>query len=209
MNEIPSSKNLLLIFTKNPEAGKVKTRLAADVGEQAALEIYRILLAHTLAVTKDLKCDKEVHYSEKIPENDLWKEEGFTQKLQQGKDLGARMDHAFAEAFRNGYEKVIIIGSDLYDLEQKDLEKAFDTLEEHDFVIGPAEDGGYYLLGMREPTPEIFSGKNWSTSTVLQETLADLEGRQIKLLDTRNDIDYYDDVKQHKEFQRFLKHLTI
>lgn len=197
---------LLIIFTRNPEPGKVKTRLAKDVGEITAFKIYNFLLEHTVSVTRNLAVSKEVYYSEAIAENDIWETEIFTKKLQQGEGLGKRMKNAFEEGFKNGYQNIIIIGSDLYDLQQEDLEKAFQLLREKDAVIGPATDGGYYLLGMNQLFPEVFEDKEWGTSSVLEDTLKDLKGKNIALLEARNDVDYYSDIKDHKDFQQFFKY---
>ena len=196
---------LLIIFTRNPEPGKVKTRLAKDVGDKAAFKIYNFLLEHTVSVTRNLAVGKEVYYSEEIAQNDIWETEIYSKKLQQGKGLGERMKNAFQEGFNNGYKNIIIIGSDLYDLQREDLEKAFQLLQEKDAVIGPATDGGYYLLGMNQLFPEVFEDKEWGTSSVLEDTLKDLKGKNIALLEARNDVDYYSDIKDHKDFQQFFK----
>ena len=200
----PTSDKVLLIFTRNPELGKVKTRLAGGVGDASALEIYKFLLQHTVSITQNLSVDKQVFYSEKIRASDYWDENTFSKKLQHGDDLGARMQKAFSTAFASGYKKAIIIGSDMYDLSQKDLEEAFSALDDHDFVVGPAEDGGYYLLGMTFLKPELFSNKTWGTETVLKDTLADLSSESVKLLETRNDVDYYEDIKGIEAFKPFL-----
>tara|TARA_B100001063_G_C16626252_1_gene483345 strand:+ start:266 stop:883 length:618 start_codon:yes stop_codon:yes gene_type:complete len=197
---------LLIIFTRNPEPGKVKTRLAKDVGDITAFKIYNFLLEHTVSVTRNLAVSKEVYYSEAIPQNDIWKPEIYSKNLQKGKGLGERMKNAFQEGFKNGYKNIIIIGSDLYDLQQEDLEKAFQLLREKDAVIGPATDGGYYLLGMNQLFPEVFEDKEWGTSSVLEDTLKDLKEKNIGLLEARNDVDYYSDIKDHKDFQQFFKY---
>ncbi len=197
-------KNLLMIFTRNPELGKCKTRLAATVGEQTALDIYTFLLEHTVAITKNLTTTKEVHYSVKVRDNDLWSSEIYNKKQQFGDDLGQKMEHAFATGFKKGYQNIIIIGSDMYDLNQEDLENAFEALQSHDYVIGPAQDGGYYLFGMKSLNSQVFKNKNWGTETVLQNTLEDLKKENIKLLEERNDVDYYEDIKDIDAFQKFL-----
>lgn len=199
------TKDLLIIFTRNPEMGKVKTRLAKDVGDKAALEIYKFLLEHTVLVTKDLDVHKQVWFSDGIGEDHLWNPSVYSKKLQQGKDLGARMQHAFEAGFEQGFRNIIIIGSDLYDLETADLETAFSLLKNKEVVIGPAADGGYYLLGMHNLEPNIFQNKQWGTSTVLRETLNDLKGKNIALTDLRNDVDLYGDIKDHEDFQKFFK----
>lgn len=194
-----------MIFTKNPVAGKVKTRLARDIGDDKALEVYKFLLKHSYEITSPLTLNKQVFYSSQIAENDIWKSGGFEKKLQIEGDLGEKMEAAFSEAFKKGYQKVIIIGSDMYDISLADISTAFTNLEDHDYVIGPAQDGGYYLLGMKALNSDLFEGKNWSTSTVLVDTLADMKDARIKVLPEKNDIDTLDDIKDHSAFQNFIK----
>jgi rSAM/selenodomain-associated transferase 1 len=200
----PTSKKALIIFTRNPELGKVKTRLAKSVGDESALNIYKFLLKHTVEITEKLNVDKYVFYSETIHREDIWNPDIFRKKLQSGNDLGERMQNAFSEMFGLGYEKVMIVGSDIYELQQKDIENAYDALETTPFVIGPATDGGYYLLGMKELNSEIFQNKDWGTTTVLEATLKDLTSGKYVLLEERNDVDYYEDIKNVDAFQQFL-----
>lgn len=202
-----TSAELLLIFTRNPELGKCKTRLAAKVGDYAALDIYKFLLKHTVSFTKDLKTDKQVHYSETIWNDDVWDAKTYEKKLQVGENLGDRMLYAFKQGFEAGYEKIVIIGSDMYDLNEASLEHAFQLLEANDYVVGPAEDGGYYLLGMKQLKKELFENKEWGTSSVLNKTLNDLSSEKYALLETRNDIDYYEDIANLEAFQPFIKHV--
>ncbi|MGG6229505.1 TIGR04282 family arsenosugar biosynthesis glycosyltransferase [Tenacibaculum sp. SDUM215027] len=198
------SRNLLLIFTRNPELGKVKTRLAKTIGDEAALDIYKFLLEHTKQVTQNLSCDKAVYYSVKVRENDIWSEEFYQKHPQKGDDLGERMHNAFQDSFSEGYEKVIIIGSDLPDLTSEHINEAFEKLNSNDVVIGPAEDGGYYLLGMKKPHPNIFKNKDWGTASVRQDTLNDLKKVTVHLLETLNDVDVFDDIKNNPIFNQFL-----
>ena len=197
--------NLLLIFTKNPVAGKVKTRLAKGIGEDKALEVYKFLLKHSHTITAPLSVEKQVHYSSNIAENDLWIEGNFHKKLQAEGDLGEKMQAAFKNAFEEGYKNIIIIGSDLYDITSEDIQKAFDALEAHDYVIGPAEDGGYYLLGMKSLNSALFQNKQWSTSSVFKDSLKNMQDGNIKILPVKNDIDTLDDIKEHPAFQKFIK----
>ncbi|MFY9243355.1 MAG: TIGR04282 family arsenosugar biosynthesis glycosyltransferase [Polaribacter sp.] len=187
-------KNLLLIFTRNPELGKAKTRLAKTVGDETALEIYKFLLERTREISSKVNADKAVYYSVKIRENDIWDEKIYQKQQQFGGDLGIRMQNAFKQSFESGYKKVMIIGSDLYDLSSENIEKAFVELDENDVVIGPAEDGGYYLLGMKVLQENIFKNKNWGTETVRKDTLTDLIDKKVKLLEFKNDIDVYEDI---------------
>jgi len=204
---LASSKDLLLIFTRNPELGKCKTRLAKTVGDETALDIYSFLLGHTVSVTQNLNAAKQVWYSEEIWEDDIWDDAFYDKKLQKGPDLGIRMANAFQEGFASGYERILIIGSDMFDLDQKDLENAFAQLKENDFVIGPAEDGGYYLLGMKSFEANLFQDKSWGQASVLKDTLADLKGEKLAILEERNDVDVYEDIKDNQAFQHFLKHV--
>ncbi|KIX21537.1 glycosyltransferase [Flavobacterium sp. 316] len=197
-------KNLILIFTRNPEIGKVKTRLAASIGNEKALEIYIQLLEHTKKVALETNFDKRVLYSEKINTNDIWENKHFQKKVQHGNDLGERMQNAFKEGFQEGYEKIVIIGSDLIELESKDIDQAFKILTNNDLVIGPAKDGGYYLLGMKQIPDNIFQHKNWGTNTVLKDTLKDIEKLKYQLLNEKNDIDTIEDIKNIQLFEKYL-----
>ena len=198
------NSNLLIIFTRNPELGKCKTRLAKTVGDESALEIYKFLLKHTVSITENLNVDKAVYYSVKVRSNDFWSEDIYKKYAQNGDDLGIRMKNAFEQGFKDGYKRIIIIGSDMYDLSQADLEQAFKELEHHEAVIGPAEDGGYYLLGMQNLYPEVFYNKKWGTHTVLKDTLDNLSDISVKQLEERNDVDFFSDIKHIDAFQRFL-----
>jgi rSAM/selenodomain-associated transferase 1 len=198
-------KDLLIIFTRNPELGKCKTRLAATVGNRIALNIYQFLLEHTKYITKGLDVGKWVFYSDEIWENDIWEQANYEKKVQSGKDLGERMANAFMDGFNAGHEKIIIIGSDMYDLNENDVMEAFNILDRHDYVVGPAIDGGYYLLGMKVFNPALFKNKSWGTDTVLEATLDDLKGKNYGLLTPKNDIDYFEDIKDIEIFRTFLK----
>lgn len=197
-------KNLIITFTRNPELGKVKTRLAKGIGETSALEIYKFLLEHTKNVLSKLDCDKAVYYSVKIRENDIWDSEVFSKHQQFGDDLGARMQNAFDNGFKKGYEKIIIVGSDLYDLNTEIINQAFKKLDTNDNVIGPAEDGGYYLLGMKTLNPSVFDIENWGTETVYKQTVSKLTS-SLYVLETLNDIDYVEDLKPYDIFKKYLK----
>ncbi len=199
------SKNLLLIFTRNPELGKAKTRLAKTVGDETALEIYKFLLDKTREISTKVNADKAVYYSVKVRDNDIWDTSIYQKHQQFGDNLGIRMKNAFKNGFDTGYKKVIIIGSDLYDLSSKIIDNAFKKLNSNDFVIGPAEDGGYYLLGMNSLQENIFKNKNWGTETVRKDTLLDLKDKKVFLLETLNDVDIFEDIEHHSACQHFLK----
>jgi hypothetical protein len=119
--------------------------------------------------------------------------------LQEGSDLGARMQLAFQWAFNKGFEFVLIIGSDLWSLKSKDIDLSFKLLLTHDVVIGPAKDGGYYLLGLKQLRKNIFKNIPWSTDQVLSKTLNALEGNDVFLLKEKNDIDILKDLEDHPD----------
>ncbi|RIA08668.1 hypothetical protein OE09_0488 [Flavobacteriaceae bacterium MAR_2010_72] len=201
---LKTSNKALIIFTRNPELGKCKTRLAKTIGDKAALDIYIHLLQHTASITKQVAADKFVFYSENINHNDLWDSKFFSKRLQKGEDLGLRMRNAFSEVFELGYEHAMIIGSDLLELNIAHIENAFKQLQNHDLVIGPAKDGGYYLLAMKTLHESIFNNKAWGTTSVLVDTLNDLNNFDIKLIEELNDIDTFEDIKDNSELQKFL-----
>ena len=194
------SSSLLLIFVKNPELGKVKTRLAATIGNRKALRIYLKLLERTHAITQSLPYDKVVYYSPAVQPNDIWSQGGFQKSLQWEGDLGERMQDAFRAGFAQDYEKVCIIGSDCYELTPEIIRAAYQALDAHEVVIGPSLDGGYYLLGMKELHPELFQNKHWSTSSVLKDTIADLEQKDLRwtALPELNDVDEEGDLETMK-----------
>ncbi len=165
------SKNLLIIFYRNPELGKVKTRLAKTLGDEKALAIYLKLSSHTRAITENLAIDKVIYYSNFVDTEDAWPNTTFQKKLQNGNDLGEKMNNAFVEGFQSRYERVCIIGTDCLELSKDIIQQAFDQLVCYDAVIGPAKDGGYYLLGMKKPMPELFKNKAWSSDTVATDTI--------------------------------------
>ena len=201
------TKNLSIVFVRNPELGKVKTRLAKTIGDKKALNIYILLLKHTESVLQKVSSDKVVYYSEEIQNNDLWSDRCFQKKLQKGNDLGERMQHAFEMAFKEGYEKVVIVGSDLFDLKSAHIENAFKALENHNLVIGPSLDGGYYLLGMKVLHSAVFKNKQWGTDSVLETTLKNLEQENVKLLEALNDIDTFEDLQNQPELLKKIKKL--
>lgn len=199
------TKKALIIFTRNPELGKCKTRLAKTLGDQSALNIYKYLLKHTAHISKNVNADRFVFYSESINEDDIWDNQLFNKKLQKGNDLGERMENAFETLFQLGYKKVLIIGSDLLDLKEDTIKEGFDSLDKNDVVIGPAKDGGYYLLGMKIIHKAVFKCKDWGTVTVRKDTLKDLQNHNVALLKELNDIDTFDDMKHYEELKPFYK----
>ena len=190
------SKGLLIIMVRNPVLGKVKTRLAASIGPARALEIYHKLLEKTSKITRELPVDKVVFYSEFIDEDDLWDPEVYQTQIQAPGDLGERIATAFNWGFNSGYRNICVIGSDCYELSSTIIEEGFTTLEDHDAVLGPSRDGGYYLLGINQMHPELFRHKDWGTDSVAVDTMADFKslGLTYGLLRPLNDIDEESDL---------------
>lgn len=189
--KMPDTSNHLLIFVRNPRPGKVKTRLARTVGDAEALRIYHILLEKTREAALGVDAERLLFYSDYIDANDGWPEADFQKKSQSDGDLGQRMYRAFETAFAAGARKALIIGSDCPQLTGDRLQTAFDRLDEADFVLGPAPDGGYYLLGMKALEPSVFEGIEWSTETVRAKTLEKIQaaGKTCSLLPVLTDVD--------------------
>lgn len=194
--------NHLIIFVKNRIPGRTKTRLAASIGDEAALQVYDQLLVHTHQAVAPLRCSKWVFFSEYMEEESLWGK-GFRKEVQQGKDLGERMYQAFENCLSEGAKRVCIIGSDCFELETSHLQQAFRSLRVKDVTIGPAADGGYYLLGLQEQQPELFRNKVWSTPDVLADTLDDCQrlGLSVFQLPQLHDLDDIKDLKRYQHHQ--------
>lgn len=193
-----SRQRNLIIFIKNPEPGTVKTRLAKTIGNESALKVYHKLLNITRDVTKKVKCRRQLWYSTFIDQDDSWSAADYEKKLQQGNSLGARMSYSFKQAFDNGAGRAVIIGSDCAALEPGHIEEAFLKLKDHDLVIGPSRDGGYYLLGMSGFYPKLFEEKAWSTQSVFDDTVVQAQqlGLEVATLPKLNDIDTEEDLRQ-------------
>ncbi|HNP18118.1 MAG TPA: TIGR04282 family arsenosugar biosynthesis glycosyltransferase [Fulvivirga sp.] len=189
--------NLLIIFARNPELGKTKTRLAKTLGDEMALAIYYKLLSHIQRITKDLDCDKTVYYSGHVDTEDNWDNEIYKKKVQKGHDLGEKMHNAINDGLQAGYKSVVLIGTDIYELTSGIIASGFEKLKSNDVVIGPAKDGGYYLIGMKSPSKAIFQISKWSTPNVFNETVALIEREKFSWAKTAllNDIDELEDLK--------------
>jgi len=200
-------ENLLIIFVKNIVLGKVKTRLAKTVGDDAAFQVYKYLVEITERETENLEdFDKHIYFSDVIIEIKWKNDKKFVQK---GNDLGERMKNAFQHGFDLGYKNVIGLGSDLPDLTKNEINLGLTVLKEKDVVFGPASDGGYYLIGMNKMISSIFENKPWSTNYLLKETLIELKEQNISfdLIKELNDIDTLEDLKTSTIKEKF-KHLT-
>ncbi|MEY4902229.1 MAG: hypothetical protein RLZZ292_44 [Bacteroidota bacterium] len=184
----------LLIFIKNPILGKVKTRLAATVGNDEALAIYTILLNYTRRLTEQVKAARFLFYSDFVAENDGWATTHFIKKVQHGNDLGDRMFHAFEEGLVT-HSKSVIIGSDCATLTLEIIDAAYTNLDQYDVVIGPANDGGYYLLGLKKANRVLFENIIWSSEQVLAQTIERINNQNLSysLLPMLSDVDTEED----------------
>ena len=184
----------IIIFIKNIERGKVKTRLAATVGDDQALKIYEAILEHTQKVVRAVNAERFLFYSSFIEKKDSWSGNFFNKKVQSQGDLGSRMSNAFLDVF--GVDgKAIIVGSDCASLTHEIIKTALEKLDEYPFVVGPTFDGGYYLLGMNSYEPSVFEDIEWSTETVFPTTLLRMASlrKRCFFLPQLSDIDYEED----------------
>jgi len=209
-------KNLILLFTKYPEPGKVKTRLAVDIGDVAACQVYEKLLLNSwqsvlqssypyvvcLSPTHKIKEFKQRYKAKVVP--------------QIGDDIGQRMAYNFQQFFAQGYEKIILCGADILDLNSAIFQEGFSALNSHDCVIGPSHDGGYYAIGFSKSAfqQKIFTGFPWSNPEVYSNTLKIISKSNLSLytLPNRMDLDTFDDIKEYLKsnengdnFSRFLE----
>jgi rSAM/selenodomain-associated transferase 1 len=198
-----NSKNLIIIFYRNPVKGAVKTRLAAGIGDEAALTVYKQLSEMTMKAVRPVASEKIVYYDQYIIHDDIWTEDDFEKNIQAGSDLGERMAAAFRHGFKQGYDRILIIGTDCPDLTTGMLEDAFNLLDTRDAVIGPAVDGGYYLLGLKRFIPEVFQDMVWGSDQVFQQTMIRLKqlGQSVCLLEPLRVIDRPEDLDQWGGFQ--------
>lgn len=195
--------NLLIIFAKNIKLGKVKTRLAKTIGDQGAFEVYKHLVGILEESTSDIpNCEIRIYFSDVIIESKWIGKDKFVQK---GDDLGDRMLNAFIDGFNDGYANIVGVGADIPDLNADIIKDGFAALKESDTVFGPAEDGGYYLVGMNKLLPFIFENKTWSTDNLLDLTVEEIitKGYQNSTLVELNDIDTLEDLKTSSISKRF------
>ncbi len=192
-----NNTSLLLVFTRNVTLGKVKTRLAASIGNAEALNVHKALMQQTIDQTAHCLCDKVVYYSDAVDVSELFSKNGFREEVQSGDDLGARMKSALTAEFSYGYTSIVMIGTDCPELDEAIISLAFKQLEVKDVVVGPALDGGYYLLGLSAMHAELFEGIEWSTSSVLSNTVQIAERLSLSIAFTseKQDIDTLADLR--------------
>lgn len=187
----------IIIFQKTPELGKVKTRLAKTIGKAKALEAYQLLLQHTHEQVALVDADVFVYFEKEI-DPFFVRDQRYVGVLQERGDLGQKMKTALQEVLADGYPKAILIGSDCPGLDAEVLEQAIHYLSSSDLVLGPAKDGGYYLIGMGQMYGTLFENMPWSTSEVFSKTLAEAKhlDLEIALLRELADVDVYEDLDE-------------
>ena len=193
-------KTALIVFVKNIGYEPVKSRIGHEVGSHMADAIYGELLQATRQLCDSVSHDIHVYYSHHIDYNDEWTGSAYARHLQaQETDLGRRMKAAFEDLLPL-YQKVAIIGSDCPYLSPAQINEAFAALDGVDVVLGPSNDGGYYLLAIRSMTDTLFEDISWSTSEVLGQSLDKLwlAGKSFVKLDYLDDIDVYADYERWK-----------
>lgn len=190
----------LIIFQRKPELGKVKTRLAKTIGDQKAMDIYMYLLSHTHKEAQKVNADIFVFFNGGTDEKYSMLSRYFLAHQSDG-NLGHKMEAAFSEVLNYGYKEVLIIGSDCYELESGVIDEAFNALTDHELVIGPAVDGGYYLLGMKKLHFQLFRNKPWSNSSLYELTSKEANSLGLKtyILPTLRDVDEVSDLGALKE----------
>lgn len=196
------SQNLLIMFIKNSLPGRVKVRLAEQIGPDRALDVYIRMLEHIRRVTGNLPFDKAVYYSDFIETNDIFNPEDYDKFLQDGTTQAEKLQNAFSHAFGSGYKRVVIICSDCFELSHSHVVDAFESLRDVDTVLGPSADGGLYLLGMRKYFPVIFENKTFDPENLFLDTLLVLKKNNysFQILETLKDINTYDDLVKSGRF---------
>jgi rSAM/selenodomain-associated transferase 1 len=196
-------ESILIVFVRNPIAGRTKTRLIPVLGAEQAAQLQNEMTLHTLAVARNFcragHWQTEVRFTEGTAADLTSRYGPDLRYADQGPgDLGQRLKTAFAEAFANGAATVIAIGSDCPAIAERHLQSAAHALQQHDLALGPAADGGYYLIGLRRPAPELFAQIAWSTAQVLNQTVevATRLSLSIHLLETLADVDEPSDLSR-------------
>jgi rSAM/selenodomain-associated transferase 1 len=213
---LKSMNNNILLFVKHPENGGVKTRLAKDIGDTAAVSLYKCFVEDILSSLQSINARIWICYYPESARDDMavWLGSSYFYVLQKGGNLGKRLQHCFKSSFDKGFEKTIVLASDIPEISENIINNAFQCLEYKDAVIGPSYDGGYYLLGFNKKSyaTQIFDDIPWSTNLVYEETLGKIEAYKLRysVLDKINDMDTIDDIRKFSirngnDFSRGLK----
>ncbi len=193
----------MIVFTRYPVPGKVKTRLIPALGPTGAAELHRRFTEAALSKARHYALGREVDVEVCFEGGSKrqvtrWLGSGPLLSLQAGRDLGTRMESAFNAAFRGGCRRVVLFGTDIPGFELSHLKKAFHALRENDLVLGPSTDGGYWLMGLKRPA-DLFKGMTWGERDVLKKTLGKARGAGLstRLLEPLTDVDTPSDLKAH------------
>jgi len=216
MNEV--TDNCVLFFVKYPLQGKIKTRLAAELGDQAVIELYKNFVLDTLSTIRQLNVPFRICFHPESARDKMkeWLGEQYAYMAQEGANIGQRMKNALAQTIEEGFSRAILIGSDIPDLPADFLIQALQSLESHPVVIGPSSDGGYYLIGFSKAhfLPNAFDGISWSTENVFRQTIDVLEehSNNVHVLPEWFDVDTPVDLRELVNRNRntiFNKSMTL
>ena len=199
-----NNTSALIIFAREPKAGQVKTRMLKTLEQDFVTDLYKAFIQDVVQMAEQVKCDgKFLYYADQEGEVPFLQQFACTFELQrqQGAQLGERMHRALMDAKAQGFERMVIIGTDCIEISPQDIETAFQTLDTHDYCIGPSQDGGYYLIGTSKPRLEAFTGINWGTETVREATVQILDQIQCShaTLPVKEDMDTIDSVQNFME----------
>ncbi len=186
-------KGCLIIFAKEPKRDKVKTRLKHCLSEEGCLNLYKAFLKDTINIAKKVKADTKIFAYESASGPKYLRRVARSFRLckQEGKNLGQRMHNAIKSAIKEAMVKAVVIGSDSPTLPPAYIEAAFCKLDSNDVVLGPSDDGGYYLIGVKKPCSVLFKGIKWSSSSVFKDTLKNVKilKKRVAVLDRWYDVD--------------------
>ncbi|MEW6001548.1 MAG: TIGR04282 family arsenosugar biosynthesis glycosyltransferase [Nitrospirota bacterium] len=191
----------IILFVKYPEKGKVKTRFSARLGDETTQNLYRCFVSDLIEILEKKRYTFKIAFYPPDSEEKIisWLGPEHSYTTQVGKDLGERMENAFKDAFMEGFNEVLVIGSDIPDITPSLIDKAFETLKSSDAVIGPCFDGGYYLIGFTMKTflPDIFKNIQWSTEGVFKDTMEvfSKKGYKVYVLPKLRDLDRIEDLR--------------
>lgn len=190
----------IIVFQKNPKEGQTKTRLAATIGHPNAMRVYSELVRHAHEVVSNFDVHKYLYFSDFVEDDIRWA--NYHKYVQSGEDLGVRMFNALDRVKNQGVERAVLIGTDCYQITTDIIQEALTSLKTHDYCIGPALDGGYYLIGARKPNEEVFLNKEWSTENVFKEAIDSIQkiNKTVHVLPALSDVDVEEDLGPLREF---------
>jgi len=192
----------LIVLARQPELGRVKTRLTTDLPEDLVFEMYKAMVKDVLRMARSVRgCHRYIFHAGSPRTGAGFFEryvKSFALKRQNGADLGARMLNAFRVCRREGCARLVLIGTDCLSINEKVIQTAFSKLISHDIVLGPSRDGGYYLIGLKLPVAKLFEGIDWGADRVFAQTVVRIKQlkKKVHFLRLRSDIDTVEDLKR-------------